>query len=67
MATIPKETQRITVALTVIIGFYISFLYIFHTTRDMETARTILSILAGSVSSIVGYFFGVKTAERRGE
>jgi hypothetical protein len=32
MAAIPKETQRLTVALTIIIGFYISFLYVFYIT-----------------------------------
>jgi hypothetical protein len=31
--TIPKETQRFIVAITLIIGFLASFLYIFHTTK----------------------------------
>jgi membrane associated rhomboid family serine protease len=67
MAAIPKEMQRLTVALTIIIGFYISFLYVFYTTRDLEIARTVLSVLSGAVSAIVGYFFGAKGAEARRE
>jgi membrane associated rhomboid family serine protease len=63
--TIPKETQRFIVAMTLIIGFLASFLYIFHTTGDLEIARTVLSVLSGAVSAVIGYFFGAKSMEVR--
>ena len=59
----PKETQRFIIALTLIVGFLVVFAIIFYTTRDVETAKTVLTLLAGAITSIISYFFGAKSTE----
>ena len=59
----PKETQRFIIALTLIVGFLVIFAMVFYVTRDVETAKTVLTLLAGAVTSIVSYFFGAKSIE----
>jgi hypothetical protein len=61
---VPRETQRFIIALALIIGFFAVFAYIFHTTRDVEVAKTVLTVLSGAISTIIAFFFGVKTGER---
>jgi len=62
---VPRETQRFVIAMTLIVGFLAVFGMVFYVTRDVEVARTVLAILAGAVSAVVGYFFGSKGAEMR--
>ena len=47
-----------------VVGFLAVFAYVFYVTRDVEMARTVLTVLSGAVSSIIAFFFGVKTAEK---
>ena len=61
---VPRETQRFVIALALIVGFFAVFAYIFHTTRDVEVAKTVLTVLSGAISTIIAFFFGVKTGER---
>jgi uncharacterized membrane protein YfcA len=63
VSEIPRETQRFLIAMTLIVGFFVTFILTFYFTRDVDIAKTVLAILAGAVSAIVGYFFGSKTAE----
>jgi hypothetical protein len=63
---VPKETQRFVLALVSVVGFLVVFSYVFYVTRDVEMARTVLTVLSGVVSSIIAFFFGVKTAEKVG-
>ena len=65
-AQIPRETQRLVIALVLIVGFFASFTYVFYVTRDAELARSVLTVLAGAISTIVAFFFGVKTHDRGG-
>ncbi|MEM2613234.1 MAG: hypothetical protein QXO15_03285 [Nitrososphaerota archaeon] len=62
---VPRETQRFVIALVLILGFLASFTAIFILTRDTELARSVLAILAGVISTIIGYFFGSRSAEVR--
>ena len=61
---VPRETQRFILALVSIVGFLAVFAYVFYVTKDVEMARTVLTVLSGAVSSIIAFFFGVKTAEK---
>jgi hypothetical protein len=61
---VPRETQRFILALVSVVGFLAVFSYVFYVTRDVEMARTVLTVLSGAVSSIIAFFFGVKTAEK---
>jgi magnesium-transporting ATPase (P-type) len=62
---IPREMQRFILALVFVAGFLAVFIYTFHVSRDIELAKTVLTLLSGAVSSITAFFFGVKTAEMR--
>ncbi|MEM4977247.1 MAG: hypothetical protein QXT64_07985 [Desulfurococcaceae archaeon] len=62
---VPRETQRFVIALILILGFLASFTVIFILTRDTELARSVLTMLAGTISAIVGYFYGSRSAEVR--
>jgi len=61
---IERETQRLIIAMTLLIGFFVSFLIVFALTRDVEIGKTVLTFLAGAITSVVSFFFGVKTAEK---
>jgi len=65
-AEIPKEVevQRFIIAIILLVGFFACFIVVFIYTKDMETAKTVLTFLAGAVTSVVSFFFGVKTAEK---
>jgi hypothetical protein len=65
MSEIPKETQRFILALVLICGFFGVFAYVFHVTKDVEIAKTVLTVLAGALSSIIAFFYGSKSAEVR--
>jgi membrane associated rhomboid family serine protease len=65
MSEIPKETQRFVLALVLICGFFGVFAYVFYTTRDVDLAKNVLTILSGAISSIIAFFYGVKSAEMR--
>jgi hypothetical protein len=47
-----------------ILGFLAVFAYVFHVTKDVELAKTVLTVLAGALSAVVGHFFGSKGGER---
>ena len=65
MSEIPKETQRFVLALVLICGFFAVFAYVFYTTKDVDLAKSVLTILSGAISSIIAFFYGVKSAEMR--
>jgi membrane associated rhomboid family serine protease len=65
MSEIPKETQRFVLALVLICGFFGVFAYVFYATRDVDLAKSVLTILSGAISSIIAFFYGVKSAEMR--
>jgi type IV secretory pathway VirB3-like protein len=60
---IPREVQRFIIALTLVVGFLVVFAIVFLTTKDVETAKTVLTFLAGTITSVTAYFFGAKSAE----
>jgi hypothetical protein len=60
---IPKETQRLIIALALIIGFFACFFAVLLISKDVEWAKGVLSILAGIIGTIVGFYFGSKSAE----
>ena len=60
---VPRELQRFIMALVLLGGFFASFTYVFYVTKDVEVAKTVLTILAGAISSVVAFFFGAKAAE----
>lgn len=61
---IPREVQRFVIAVMLILGFLAVFAYVFHVTKDVELAKTVLTVLAGALSAVVGHFFGSKGGER---
>ena len=64
MSEIPKETQRFVLALVLICGFFAVFAYVFYTTKDVDLSKSVLTILSGAISSIIAFFYGVKSAEQ---
>jgi uncharacterized membrane protein len=64
----PPEAQRFILAVVLIAGFFLVFGLVFLATRDVEVAKAMLTVLAGALSAIVGFYFGAKSAEeaRRG-
>jgi hypothetical protein len=62
---VTKEVQRFILALTLLGVFLTCFLTVFLITRDAEIAKTVLTVLAGALTSMVGYFFAAKTVETK--
>jgi nucleoside recognition membrane protein YjiH len=60
---IPREVQRFFIALALIIGFFACFFAVLLISKDVEWAKGVLSILAGIIATIVGFYFGSKSAE----
>jgi predicted neutral ceramidase superfamily lipid hydrolase len=64
-AEIPRDVQRFILAIILICGFFGVFAYVFYVTKDVEIAKTVLTVLAGALSSIIAFFYGSKSAEVR--
>jgi membrane associated rhomboid family serine protease len=61
---IPRDVQRFILAIILICGFFAVFAYVFYTTKDVDLAKSVLTILSGAISSIIAFFYGVKSAEQ---
>jgi hypothetical protein len=59
----PPEAQRFILAIMLLAGFFLVFGLVFFATRDVEIAKTTLTVLAGALSAVVGFYFGAKSAE----
>jgi len=62
---ISRDVQRFILAIILICGFFAVFAYVFYATRDVDLAKSVLTILSGAISSIIAFFYGVKSAEMR--
>jgi membrane associated rhomboid family serine protease len=61
---ISRDVQRFILAIILICGFFGLFAYIFYITKDVDLAKSVLTILSGAISTIIAFFYGVKSAEQ---
>ncbi|MEM2177031.1 MAG: hypothetical protein QXN34_06865 [Archaeoglobaceae archaeon] len=62
---IPKEMQRFIISMFFMSAFFCLTALAFFITHDTNLIERILTLLAGALSAIIGFYFGAKTVEMR--
>lgn len=62
---IPKETQRFILSMFFMSAFFGLTAFAFLITHDANLIERVLTLLAGALSAIIGFYFGAKTVEMR--
>ena len=60
---VSREMQRFVLAVILVAGFFAVFGVVFWLSRDLEVAKTVLQMIAGAMSTAVGFYFGARSAE----